>query len=34
MREKKRLESLVSTDADLTRRLGDIEAYFELGREG
>jgi peptide chain release factor 2 len=34
MREKKRLEGLVSTDADLTRRLGDIEAYFELGREG
>jgi peptide chain release factor 2 len=34
MREKKRLESLVSTDEDLTRRLGDIEAYFELGREG
>lgn len=34
MREKKRLESLVSTDQDLTRRLGDIEAYFELGREG
>ena len=34
MREKKRLESLVSTDADLSRRLGDIGAYFELGREG
>ena len=34
MREKKRLESLVSTDEDLSRRLGDIGAYFELGREG
>jgi len=34
MREKKRLESLVSTDADLSRRVGDIGAYFELGREG
>jgi len=34
MREKKRLESLVSTDQDLSRRVGDIGAYFELGREG
>jgi peptide chain release factor 2 len=34
MREKKRLGSLVSTDEDLSRRLGDIGAYFELGREG
>ena len=34
MREKKRLESLVSTDEDLSRRVGDIGAYFELGREG
>ena len=34
MREKKRLEHILSTEADLGRRVGDIEAYFELGREG
>ena len=32
MRERKRLEDLLATDADLTRREEDIRAYFELGR--
>ena len=30
MRERKRLEDLLATDADLTRRGEDIRAYFEL----
>src|SRR5437899_5648087 len=34
MREKKRLESLVATEADLVRRTEDISAYFDLAREG
>ena len=34
MRERKRLESLIKDDDVLVRRSGDIEAYFELGREG
>ncbi len=34
MRERKRLESLLADDADLGNRTGDIEAYFELMREG
>jgi len=34
MRERKRLEQLVADDDALNRRTGDIEAYFELGREG
>ena len=34
MREKKRLEHLLATDADLVRRGEDITAYFDLGREG
>lgn len=34
MRDRKRLESLVSDDDELVRRTGDIEAYFELAREG
>jgi peptide chain release factor 2 len=34
MREKKRLDDLLSTDADLRRRAADIDAYFELAREG
>ena len=34
MRDKKRLESLVSDDEELVRRSSDIEAYFELAREG
>ena len=34
MRDKKRLETLVADDEALIRRTEDIEAYFELGREG
>ena len=34
MRERKRVETLLADDAQLVRRLGDIEAYFELAREG
>jgi peptide chain release factor 2 len=34
MREKKRLDGLVNTEAELARRMSDIDAYFELGREG
>ena len=34
MRERKRVETLLADDAQLVRRLGDIETYFELAREG
>jgi peptide chain release factor 2 len=34
MRERKRLEDALTTDAELDRRVGDISAYFELYREG
>ncbi|HEU5457511.1 MAG TPA: peptide chain release factor 2 [Terracidiphilus sp.] len=34
MRERKRLEALAAADEELVRRTGDIEAYFELAREG
>ncbi|MDQ1387837.1 MAG: peptide chain release factor 2, partial [Acidobacteriaceae bacterium] len=34
MREKKRLEHMLATDADLARRGDDIAAYFELAKEG
>jgi peptide chain release factor 2 len=34
MRERKRLETLLADDAELGRRSDDIEAYFELAREG
>jgi peptide chain release factor 2 len=34
MREKKRLEDMLSTEADLARRSNDIAAYFDLAREG
>jgi peptide chain release factor 2 len=34
MREKKRLENVLATEADLVRRGDDISAYFDLGREG
>ncbi len=34
MRERKRLEGALATEADLERRAGDISAYFELAREG
>ena len=34
MRQRKRLEDELATEADLGRRVGDIDAYFELGNEG
>ena len=34
MRERKRLETQLADDAELERRSGDIESYFELMREG
>jgi peptide chain release factor 2 len=34
MREKKRLEHLLATEADLLRRTEDISAYFDLASEG
>lgn len=34
MREKKRLEDVLATDADLIRRGDDISAYFDLACEG
>jgi peptide chain release factor 2 len=34
MRERKRLENLLADDAELARRSDDIEAYFDLAREG
>jgi len=34
MRDRKRLETLLADDAELARRTADIEAYFELAREG
>ena len=34
MRERKKLEALLSDAAELARRSDDIEAYFELAREG
>ena len=34
MRERKRLETLLSDDNELKRRASDVEAYFDLAREG
>ena len=34
MRERKRLEEQLGYDAELGRRMGDIDSYFELMREG
>ena len=34
MRDRKRLEKLVADDDELVRRSSDIDAYFELAREG
>jgi peptide chain release factor 2 len=34
MRERKRLETALATEADLERRTADLAAYFELAREG
>jgi peptide chain release factor 2 len=34
MREKKRLDDMLATEAELVRRTADISAYFDLAREG
>jgi peptide chain release factor 2 len=34
MRDRKRIDVLLADDSELARRTGDIEAYFDLGREG
>ena len=34
MRDRKRLDALLADSNELDRRTGDIEAYFELAREG
>ena len=34
MRQKKLLENVLATEADMVRRGDDITAYSELGREG
>jgi peptide chain release factor 2 len=34
MRDRKRIDAQLADDRDLDRRTGDIEAYFELAREG
>jgi peptide chain release factor 2 len=34
MRDRKRIENLLADDAELARRTDDIDAYFELAREG
>src|SRR5450755_962289 len=34
MRERKRLESALADDTELARRTGDVDAYFDLAREG
>ena len=34
MRERKRIEESLATEAGLSRRIGDIAAYFDLAREG
>jgi peptide chain release factor 2 len=34
MRDRKRVEEQLAYDAELTRRSGDVDAYFDLAREG
>jgi peptide chain release factor 2 len=34
MRDRKRIEALLTDDAELGRRTDDVEAYFDLAREG
>jgi peptide chain release factor 2 len=34
MRDRKRIEALLSDDTELARRTDDVEAYFDLAREG
>jgi peptide chain release factor 2 len=33
MRDRKRIEAQLTDDAELERRTGDIDAYFELARD-
>ena len=34
MRDRKRIEEQLASDEELSRRTGDVEAYFDLAREG
>ncbi len=34
MRDRKRIDTLLADDAELARRVGDVDAYFDLAREG
>ena len=34
MRERKRLTEVIEADTELVRRLGDLDDFFELGKEG
>ncbi|MBV8891351.1 MAG: PCRF domain-containing protein, partial [Acidobacteria bacterium] len=34
MRERKRLQDVLATEDELVRREGDIQAYFDLAKEG
>ncbi|HEX3470961.1 MAG TPA: peptide chain release factor 2 [Silvibacterium sp.] len=34
MRDRKRIEALLADDAELARKTSDVEAYFDLAREG
>ena len=34
MRDRKRIEALLADDEELARRTSDVEAYFDLAREG
>jgi peptide chain release factor 2 len=34
MRDRKRIEEQLASDAELARRIGDIDAYFDLAHEG
>ena len=34
MRERKRIEESLASESELSRRAGDIQAYFDLAREG
>ncbi len=34
MRERKRLEAMLADDVELSRRSGDVDAYFDLAKEG
>jgi len=34
MRERKRLQDVLATEYELVRRESDIQAYFDLAKEG